>query len=455
MADITDRPQAAPTFTPGPGESGLPYRPLSGLAIAGFVLGAAYALVVLAGGVLAYSRGSPWLMPAWSALVPLAALLVCALARRRIRAAEGTLAGSRLANWGIGLSLAVGLTYWAYWSATFLAVRQQASNFVQNQWFKALADGDLNNAFLLTIQPGNRPTGDLRAELEVNFNFAGDPNTPGGFTRFSQLEFVRAMLDSGPDSTYALAHTGVPSVEKGGLQVPLLYHVRSRYAEFDLLVTVNGTSARGKGQPGRQWYVVAEQSGMKEERRQLTEEGQTMARDTDDALRMVRGWVRMVSSPNPDLEGAYRQTLPADRRKSPDPKADDAAARSYRAGLRAFKEGGIVRADKDTFWGGDEKQQAEVVDGTRKMFAEQKDWMKLAPVSVRPLIRRDGDRLHLAFDAQMLVKDKFAVGGRVVAVADVKGPDARPTSWRVESLDLVRARSVPKEGPMGRTGRAR
>src|SRR2546423_9588152 len=101
MAGIPGRRQAAPAFVPGLGEGpGLPYRPLSGLAVAGFALAAVYAFLVLAGGALALSRGSPWLMPAWTAVVPVAALVLCALARQRIRAAEGTLAGNSLTSWG-------------------------------------------------------------------------------------------------------------------------------------------------------------------------------------------------------------------------------------------------------------------------------------------------------------------------------------------------------------------
>jgi hypothetical protein len=511
MADITDRPQPAPAFVPGTGlGSELPYRPLSGLAVAGFVLAAVYAflvvgvfgvanfaslplwlkvwavvvpvvglvvsaatwrstrrvaagvsaayLLVLGVGLMYYAGSTTWLMPLWTALIPVVALAVCFAARKQVENSEGTLAGGDLARWGIGLSLVVGLTYWAYAAATFLAVRQQAAAFVQNQWLKALADGDLDTAFLLTLPPGNRPVSEVRSTLETTFNIAPDPSALGPFSKFGLQPFVRLLQAGGPGTTFSVADSHMPSYEKGGLQVTTVYHVRTRYAEFDLQVTANGTDAKGKGQPGRQWYIVADQTGIRGgDKIDPTEEGQVLLRESAAANRLAREWVRLVSSPArtpQNLETAYQLTLPPDRRNAPEPKADDQAARQYRAGLKEFQEGVAVRADKDTFWPSDDKQREELAAEARKAFdpGVKRDWMQFPNVQgglLLPVITRDEGHLRLSFDVQMLIKDKI-VGGRVVTVADVAEFTGKPPQWRVEGVDLIRARSMPSNPMRGR-----
>src|SRR5438067_958767 len=138
MADTTDRPPGAPAappaeaVTPRPappagrdlGPGGLeslpavgaaePYRPLSGLALAGLALAVLYSLVVVVGGLMSFRGTDPFLLPAWTALLPLAAVALGWVARRRVQTSEGALAGAALATWGIGLALGVGLSYWAY-----------------------------------------------------------------------------------------------------------------------------------------------------------------------------------------------------------------------------------------------------------------------------------------------------------------------------------------------------
>src|SRR5690349_6288502 len=69
------------------------YRPLSLLALAGFGLAVIYDLVVLIGAAVSLFSHIPWLMPGWTFLLPVAALILCWAARTRIRNSEDTLSG--------------------------------------------------------------------------------------------------------------------------------------------------------------------------------------------------------------------------------------------------------------------------------------------------------------------------------------------------------------------------
>src|SRR5262245_52442410 len=130
MAEATDRPQGAGevssgiTTTPGGGIGTMPtasepYRPLSLLALAAFAVAVLYAFIVVLGGAVSLFTRVPWLMPGWSFLVPVVALVLCWAARARIRDSEGTLSGLAFSTWGARLAIVVGLTYAAYYGFTF------------------------------------------------------------------------------------------------------------------------------------------------------------------------------------------------------------------------------------------------------------------------------------------------------------------------------------------------
>src|SRR5438067_2270089 len=162
MGDATDRahdvsaettPAGAPPGRPAPpeavtpalvampsGEVPEPYQPLSLLAIAGFLLCLLYALVVIGGGVVALINHTPWLLPLWTLLLPIVGVTLAWVARGRIQGSEGTLGGMALVTWGIGLGVLFGLTYTAYYTATYFAVRQQATDFAE-RWLADVRAG--------------------------------------------------------------------------------------------------------------------------------------------------------------------------------------------------------------------------------------------------------------------------------------------------------------------------
>ena len=81
MAEATDRPQEAlpgpawpeegVTLTPAPPPTAPEtYRPLSGLALSGFLLALLYAVVVALGGVWAFGSAHPWWLLILTLLAP-------------------------------------------------------------------------------------------------------------------------------------------------------------------------------------------------------------------------------------------------------------------------------------------------------------------------------------------------------------------------------------------------
>src|SRR5438094_859508 len=90
-------------------------------------------------------------VPGWPG-APVAAVLCCWIARGQIQRSEGTLSGSALAGWGIGLTLVFGLNYLAYYASTTFAIRQQAREFTR-EWLEMLKQGKVDEAFLRMIPP--------------------------------------------------------------------------------------------------------------------------------------------------------------------------------------------------------------------------------------------------------------------------------------------------------------
>src|SRR5207249_1690816 len=91
-------------LAPEPAGTEAAYRPISGLAIAGFTLACLYQVVVGVSMAVAVRQGVPLFLPIGTFLLPIGGALLCFLAQRHIRNSEGTRAGLRLARWGLWLS---------------------------------------------------------------------------------------------------------------------------------------------------------------------------------------------------------------------------------------------------------------------------------------------------------------------------------------------------------------
>ncbi len=151
-------------------------------------------------------------MPIWTFVLPIVAVAVCFAARARIRKSEGALTGSRLATWGVGLTVVVGLLYAAYYAGCYFAVSSQAEKF-GNEWMDLLRTGKpdkIDQAFLYTQQPP-RPADDdhLRDRLEMDFD-RGQSGHGGMLTGFRQCELVRQFEQGGatPRSSSSASSAG-------------------------------------------------------------------------------------------------------------------------------------------------------------------------------------------------------------------------------------------------------
>ncbi len=510
MSETTNHPHPATpeAAAPAPPEPGA-YRPLSLTAVAGFGLAALYALVVALGALAAFWTGSPLLLPGWTLLVPVAGVALSLWGAARIKSAEGTLAGDRIARWGLLLSLFTGLTYWAYYAATYFAVQQQADAFARD-FLDRLIQGKVDSAFVLALRPVDRRPEDanLRNELEVRHNAVGQNGTAGLLTGFHQKDVVRMLSQSdGPPQIHS---RGVSHWEyaNGGYKVSLNYTIETTRFVFDMALTVQGNESRHKEFEGRQWYVVIEESGISREGdKSMTPEGQEMMGFSGRGLQAAQYWMQLLQTGHHD--DAYLMTLlPAERKRVGGGGAKlvgdvglgyflldglpvgtqglgaSPAALTLQAGLaasyamlheyrdllrssslpggypayRKFLDGDLVRAEEGVFWAADKKRREAFIRAARGLFRMggediQATW-RLEQITV-PIARKVGDRVQVEHDFSL--RDMSAgnlLEGRLVldCAAGISAEEANnPEAWRVVRLDLIRGKSVPlgTAGPEG------
>lgn len=291
MAEPTERPSpAARPLAPAATETGKPlprplpptaadrpndptlYRPISGLAIAGFALAALYALLLIIITIAAFRQGSPVLLGSWSYLPVLSAFL-CIIAWVRISRSEGTMAGQGLAWWGIVLSGLFGAAYWGWTLATYLAVSQQADAFAQ-QWLEKLREGKVSGAFLLSMDPkvraGTNP--DDEAQIEIRFNVTPENPMRGPLGAFRDSELVRTIRQAG--SELKITPLGVSDWDyKNGYKVKRQYELDAPEGKYVAEIAAQSTDSRDREFAKRQWHVVWTESQLLPERTQVKDEG--------------------------------------------------------------------------------------------------------------------------------------------------------------------------------------
>jgi hypothetical protein len=386
-------------------------QPRTLLLFAGLALLGLYAVPVGLGGLVAFGQG-PWLLWDWTMLVPLAAAALSWVALGRIRASEGTLSGAALCAWGIGLSLFFGVIYAAYRTATSLAVRRQADGFVQD-WLGQLKQGNVDKAFLQTVTTS--PPNVTRESLEVQYNNPPPPAQTGAFSQFSLSDYVRLIRQAGPEARVQLLNSSW-DYEQGGYVVQLKYKVDTPVASFPLDVTVKGVEGRGKEFRGRQWQVVSGATGVPGRSFTFTDAGKALMEQSVSGRAFAQKWLGKLAP----QDGNGRDDFPA----------------------------GLVRTDD--FWA-IPKFRDEIIEGVRAAFRPKgasPATISLLPVPV-PAWTREGDRLRLFCDIQILLRDpqtrapRFVAEGQLVVEGEAPPGAAPPASWRVERLDLIRGRTAP------------
>lgn len=138
------------------------YAPIAWAAVASLVLAVGFVVLLAALAVGSYRNGLP-LTDSWIPFVPALVVMLAFVARRQIRASEGTRTGERLANaaWWVGVVSGVGFV--AYLLGVNYTVERDARQ-VFNGWADKLKDVDAFNpkdpnlyeACYLTLPPGSR-----------------------------------------------------------------------------------------------------------------------------------------------------------------------------------------------------------------------------------------------------------------------------------------------------------
>ncbi len=313
MAETTPLPTSE---DPGPDVT---YRPVSGLAIAGLGLGALFAVVVAAEAISGLISGMPFFLSGWFLLLPVAGVALSWLARRQIRASEGTRAGLGLARAGLWLSVLFGLGYAAYAGATVLAVRSQAVAFLLDPdngpnagFFAKLASPrGLNAAFLLTQPPDVRAGVNSADEARMRRFDRTSRGLPGPLTQFRNNPMVRIVRTAGPEADVRVATVRTCTYREGGYWVDLVVDVQTPYETIHCPMTV-----RSQENPatGREWYVdwtrtpstFAPETGWV-----VTERGEQVNRLRLDSLQFAKEWAGLL--PLGAANAARRQACtPAD-----------------------------------------------------------------------------------------------------------------------------------------------
>jgi hypothetical protein len=493
MSDPTTRPGSAP---PGPAADEpakeAVYRPLSLLALVGFGVAGLYSAVVVLGGAIALFLGDPWLMQGWTALFPVAAAVLSAMALVHIQRSEGTLAGEKLARWGLLLSLVIGLGYWSYVGATYFAIGREADQYARSFLEKLTRTADnrqeVLTAFLMTLPPSERPAEDAaaRGQVEARFN-AGEMSRVGGgaFTTFAQTQSVRILALGGAETK--LESLGVDDWKyiAGSYQVKLLYKVETPQLAFAMEVTVLGQE--GKGSEGRQWFVMWNHVGMRNEPKPVMSQRGANEVNTVKHSRdyLNNTWLRALQD-GKTLE-AYLATLPAGDRDGtrkaavaetgalglllsdglgvgalPSGAPATALARvaltadqspkqiSALANLGAFLDGSLVRAEPDVFWA-PEPMRADIIEQVRRSF-RQPDAQLIALLTPEmkvqfPWMYVRGDRFVIENDVMTRIPldaPRYMVEARIVMDCDAKEADAGEVkSWRVLKVELISGRLAP------------
>jgi hypothetical protein len=454
---------------PAPTAQDLVYRPVSPLAIAGLAIAVVYTVVVLGAAAAAFISGTPLMLDGWTFAFPVIGAALSAAGWWQVRRSEGTRVGLGLARWGLRLCVLVGLGYWAYSFANELALRMDAERFTA-QWFDQLRQGDLNSAFLMTLEPekreGIRPTD---AEDMSRFKIAAAQSMGTPLQMFENQRIVRLIRQGGASTTIEGLGVRDWNYERGNYLVQHAYRVRTREGEFDFLLVLRSTPAKGGRRGARQWYIMRmDQLGIGKPSELGTTAGAWGKQATDFGTR----WLGRLNYR--EMVTAYWDTVtPAERqRRLPDvqKRLGWAGARiigasaggvlegstvfmasdieqDLPADYRRFREG--LFAEDSTLNAGDEaakKASAERMQLVRDLFRNpQKYFTGARPPMDLPLWEESPDGVRFTQRLTMIVGDLTAAEPRgimcelMLTVASDPGPltTGRRPEWHILRMEIT------------------
>jgi hypothetical protein len=314
------------------------YRPLSGLAIAGFGLAVLYALGMTVLAVVALATGVPMLLDQMAIVWPVGAFAVSAAGWLQINRSEGTRAGLALARWGMLLSAVVGLCYLSWRVAKEQAVKAEAQSFADD-WLARLRvfsshDVDRYVAFWETLDPDRRDprfpltdprfqeqlrqsasaVNELKEYVNVRYVFGGG-DQGSRYQRFLDHELIQLMSQRGNEEfkTEGIRSWTYLGTAQGGYQVDLNYRITTVEGSFPAVISVL-SSEDPKG-AGRQWQVLLEGTSLAPPaERQLSPAGKEIMALRLDSREFARDWARKLSQGL--REEAFLDTRPPESRRA-------------------------------------------------------------------------------------------------------------------------------------------
>jgi hypothetical protein len=475
---MSDTSAPSGPLPPGPAVPNTAYRPIPLLAVAGAAVAGLYAAVVVLGGLFALLHGEPWLLPAWSAVFPIAGAGLSLAALTRVRRSDGTLGGGKLARLGLGLSVLVGASYWAYVGATYFAVGGEAEQ-VGLDFLTRLGGGDVPGAFRLTVPPADRPPDGpgLRDALEARFNGVSQRIPRGNLTAFAESDYVGALGRCGPETKFEPVGVEKWEYVRGGYYLRMLYRARAEGLSFDLIVTARGDQDKDSG--GRRWQVVLERTGLTNDA-QLVANAEwkrvaAVARQSRDyvenefvrPLHEGKGEAAFLCTLPPAARAGARQSAGRARLGLflasglgpgavawPAPAAalasETLACDEYLAGaaclpgLDDFLGGGMVRADRNVYYA-----PADIRDGTIELVRSGfgrgggriADGLRPDLRVTVPRLRREEGRYVVEHDFALRAAQHpalYLIEGRIVVEGDAAEADrGSMLAWRVREIYLV------------------
>jgi hypothetical protein len=457
--NITPTPNPLPTAPAlpetGPAES-TGYKPLSILALASFILALGFSVPIVVGALVAFIARTPLLLPPWMILLGILVLLLAWVAQLQIRSSEGTLGGLALTRWAFLLCIVPGPFYLAYYGATYLAVTAQAEDF-QRTYLKRLAEGDLEKAYWMLVEPEKRSSEANRDRLETDFNQPAE-NGRAPFSSFCLSEMVRLLRNGGKDPTIDLIGINDWTYEQGGYRVMAQYRITSSLATFGVVVTALGSTGPSGG---RQWQILERGVGLARDMPpQYTTEGEQLIATASAAKPVLDDLLATWNSG--DIEKLFLKGLPADEAKAvaawqgtallrglvcgPIPASDAASRRGLAARQRWFG-GELLDTDPTRFWTvKDAETRAAIIAAVRHTLAQgpaQGGKIGAASMTLPTRLGPAGAE-QLGFDIQLTIPRSTSreIPPLVVdAVAVLRMKTSNRGTPEVDSLDRIELRS--------------
>jgi hypothetical protein len=441
------------------------YRPLSGLAVAAFIVAVIYAILMGIVAAVALTKGIPLFMALWTLLLPIGGAFLAFLARRQIRSAEGTRGGDKLAAWAWWLCVTFGLGYLAYYAGTRFAVTWQAKDFSQ-KWVQKLRDGKVTHAFMDTLPYLQRKNQDPSNRLTLERYEVGLGRRKGLLPMFRELDFVRAFEEWGDQAE--VTHVGVKGwdYDTGAYIVTQTYRVKTPEGEYSFDVAVK--SNEGPEIEGRQWQVVKE-ALLARTPPKRAETGEILDQWRQGAKTFAGEWLRKRFFG--DTFGAYVDTIPKSERSArlrkltghslgalmASPSAGlanlaillpgDGRASLFDSKFKQYRAGGILKSDD---FAAPPRIREEMLDDIRTEFSKP-NWAGVRMAEGRPRIRvQDPQNGPVRVFEQIewvimppgstpAAVPKYNVEG-VLVLESVPGPVSRDRdpAWRVAEFRLQR-----------------